>query len=559
MLVFPSNPDIGDVFGQWMWDGNKWTRASGWASFTLEGLSDVEFTEPVSAGELLGFSDGAWRNVTDLLANTLSVGGDATVHGALTLGNAPVTAMQAATKQYVDDSITAIPAPALAALSDTSLSNLAAGQALTFNGSAWVNANVFSPVVVNGAPGWTSLAVNASGQTAIDIWRTDLGVFIYGRDQSNGQQFVIEDIPQFVRFNVDNAASGMLLSTNGGSRLLIRPTGEVEINPFNQSNNGTALWVNGPTGTGQWAQVIQGGAGAQGFWVRAGTDSGNYCALFRDVTATTTYFQVMGDGSGMLGPPAARLNWNSAGRFAFGTAVTDPTKVKILGEPNAYALRADAGWSTTGGTGWAAVLTNIASNTGCANGVAIQAGTNRSDVALQVKDAAGNSLLALDGFGFWDISLPAASGYTSFTIWTPNPAGSNLMQIVGTPYNQVRFPNAQPTAAQYNTAMLVVSNLNQLCYFTSSARNKQDMRTMQRTQARALLGKLRAVTFRSKCEIDDPNITHCGLIAEEVASVAPALASYDSDGLPTGVAYNEIMAMMIPLLQELLGMEEQPC
>jgi len=75
---------------------------------------------------------------TDVL---LKSGG--TMTGALTLSGAPTQNLQAATKKYVDDSISAIPAPTtnLNALTDVDTSGVASGQILGWNGTSWVPVN----------------------------------------------------------------------------------------------------------------------------------------------------------------------------------------------------------------------------------------------------------------------------------------------------------------------------------------------------------------------------------------------------------------------------------
>jgi collagen type VII alpha len=72
---------------------------------------------------------------TDVLLKT---GG--TMSGALTLSGAPTLDLQAATKKYVDDSISAIPAPTtnLNALTDVDTTGVATGQLLGWNGTSWV-------------------------------------------------------------------------------------------------------------------------------------------------------------------------------------------------------------------------------------------------------------------------------------------------------------------------------------------------------------------------------------------------------------------------------------
>ena len=75
---------------------------------------------------------------TDVL---LKSGG--TMTGALTLSGVPTLDLHASTKKYVDDSISAIPAPTtnLDALTDVDLTGVTSGQLLGWNGTSWVPVN----------------------------------------------------------------------------------------------------------------------------------------------------------------------------------------------------------------------------------------------------------------------------------------------------------------------------------------------------------------------------------------------------------------------------------
>ena len=62
--------------------------------------------------------------------------------------------------------------------------------------------------------------------------------------------------------------------------------------------------------------------------------------------------------------------------------------------------------------------------------------------------------------------------------------------------------------------------------------------------------------YRGKCENDDPQAVNYGMIAEEVAEVDPQLVSYDDKGEPLAVQYERLALLLLPLVQELLGMDE---
>src|SRR5207249_4136613 len=87
----------------------------------------------------------------------------------------------------------------------------------------------------------------------------------------------------------------------------------------------------------------------------------------------------------------------------------------------------------------------------------------------------------------------------------------------------------------------------QLGTLTSSRRFKRDIEDMDKASEAIL--SLRPVAFRYKQELDAENIPQAGLIAEEVAEVAPDLVARDENGDIYTVRYEAVNAM---LLNELL-------
>jgi hypothetical protein len=83
----------------------------------------------------------------------------------------------------------------------------------------------------------------------------------------------------------------------------------------------------------------------------------------------------------------------------------------------------------------------------------------------------------------------------------------------------------------------------------SSGRLKESVKDMG--EASELLAKLRPVTFRYKKEIADAVDTRqYGLIAEEVAEVAPELVVTDAKGQPYAVRYNLLTPMLLNEVQK---------
>ncbi len=65
-----------------------------------------------------------------------------------------------------------------------------------------------------------------------------------------------------------------------------------------------------------------------------------------------------------------------------------------------------------------------------------------------------------------------------------------------------------------------------------------------------LLMKLRPVAFYYKPELDQTQTRQYGLVAEEVAKVAPQLVVYDKDGAPETVRYHFVNAMLLNAVQK---------
>jgi hypothetical protein len=69
---------------------------------------------------------------------------------------------------------------------------------------------------------------------------------------------------------------------------------------------------------------------------------------------------------------------------------------------------------------------------------------------------------------------------------------------------------------------------HQVMRSTSSERYKKNIETLEDKYADAVLG-LRPVWYKSKCEADNPDYSHWGLIAEEVAKVDPRLVTFRNE------------------------------
>jgi hypothetical protein len=95
---------------------------------------------------------------------------------------------------------------------------------------------------------------------------------------------------------------------------------------------------------------------------------------------------------------------------------------------------------------------------------------------------------------------------------------------------------------------VLVNGAGQLGTTTSSRRFKHQIADMGAESD--VLMKLRPVAFYYKPELDETQTRQYGLVAEEVAQVAPQLVVFDKDGAPQTVRYHFVNAMLLNEVQK---------
>ncbi len=77
-------------------------------------------------------------------------------------------------------------------------------------------------------------------------------------------------------------------------------------------------------------------------------------------------------------------------------------------------------------------------------------------------------------------------------------------------------------------------------------------------EASEVVMKLRPVTFRYREEVaQGEDVPEYGLIAEEVAEVAPELVAYDEDGEPYSVRYHVLPSLLLNEIQKQQRVNEE--
>ena len=230
-----------------------------------------------------------------------------------------------------------------------------------------------------------------------------------------------------------------------------------------------------------------------------------------------------------------------------------------------FALQAN----TTGSSNSAFGLDALASNTGNQNSAfgSSALGSNTTGLA---NSAFGSTALSQNptgsfnsGFGFAALSN-LAGGDTNIALGERAgfnlQTGSNNIYIgnfgAATESNTIRIGTSQTAAfmtgisgqTSASGVGVFVNSLGKLGTTTSSRRYKEGIVDM-RAESDVLM-RLRPVAFHYRPEYGETGIRQYGLVAEEVAEVAPELVVFDAEGQPETVRYHFVNAMLLNQVQK---------
>jgi len=175
------------------------------------------------------------------------------------------------------------------------------------------------------------------------------------------------------------------------------------------------------------------------------------------------------------------------------------------------------------------------------------AGTNSCNTAV------GNAALSALASGSGNIALGHSAGSANtggadnIYIGNVGAVETATIRIGGPAQTSAYMAGIYGGTVSGGTAVYIKSD-GQLGTTTSSARFKTGIADLGSTSD--VLYDLRPVTFEYKPEIDPLGITQYGLIAEEVAEVAPDLVIYDDAGDPYTVRYEQLVPLLLNELQE---------
>jgi hypothetical protein len=275
--------------------------------------------------------------------------------------------------------------------------------------------------------------------------------------------------------------------------------------------------------------------------------------------AYTLSINKTGHGNSALGYGALNANTTGIQNQAFGI---DALVANTTGNGNSAFGGAALAKNTTGGssatTGGNSAFGNFALSTSSTAGgnsafgySALTAATTGNDnvavgaAALAKLTTGGNNIAIGTGAGG---NLDAAESNDIY-IGSSGIAGeSNTIRI-----GYIGTITAAAIAGIYGKASasgveVLVNAAGQLGTTTSSRVFKHQIVDMG--EASDVLMKLRPVAFNYKPEIDQTQTRQYGLVAEEVAQVAPQLVVFGEDGAPQSVRYHFVNAMLLNEVQK---------
>ena len=349
-----------------------------------------------------------------------------------------------------------------------------------------------------------SILLISSALLAFPAWAGDVEVQL-----GAGDGFVIKDSTDTERWRVDE--SGNL--TRSGSLFLHEGSSSVFLGPLAGSAN---------------SEFYNSGFGTQSLGVNTTGSRNSAFGAYALVDNTTA-----GDNSA-FGTSALGANSTGARNSAFGSQTLD----------------ANTTASNNSAFGWKSLTAN---STGTQNsafgGQALLGNTTESG-----NSAFGFNALSSLSSGNTNIGVGLAAGGQLTT-------GSNNIYIgnvgAGTESGQLRIgalgvqTNAFVAGIAGNVvtgSAVLVSGTGELGVAASSLRFKYAVRDLG--DSSGMLMSLRPVTFRYREEYVGPDdTTHFGLIAEEVAKVAPGLVHFDDEGRPFSVRYEFLAPLLLNELQ----------
>lgn len=438
-----------------------------------------------------------------------------------------------------------------AASGDVSLGlrTCAADQVLKSSGSAWAcaadaDADTGVNAVVNGGGVTGSIASRTLTLGSTATAANTAGAIVARDGSGNFAAGTITSAGNLALPNTTSASVGVI--TKGGTPFL--------------HNAGTANTFIG-AGAGNQASPGVGNTAVGSNALAAASTGASNSAFGRDALSSNT-----GLNNSAFGAYALDTNTTGGSNSAFGYSALAANTVGSynsgFGQRALASNTTGLGNSAFGGdalalttTGeWNAAFgdTALGSNVAGDNNSAHGSGALSSLATGSDNTAQGYAALPFLASGDRNVAIGSRAGWNL-------TGGSNNIYIanigVASESNTIRIGESQSAtyidgisgATSASGVAVFVNSTGKLGTVTSSARYKEGIADMARESE--VLMKLRPVSFYYRDELDETHTRQYGLVAEEVAEVAPELVVRDEAGAPQTVRYHFVNAMLLNEVQ----------
>jgi hypothetical protein len=267
-----------------------------------------------------------------------------------------------------------------------------------------------------------------------------------------------------------------------------------------------------------------------------------------------------------FGEFALHENTTGSANSAFGLrALAESTTASYNSAFGNYALESNTTGPNNSAFGDQALLSNtigednsafgngaLYSNTTGSYNSAFGEGALHSSTIADQNTAFGSGALFGLSTGNQNIAVGQAAGASltsgSNNIYIGNMGASPESNTIRIGSNQTATYIAGIYGATTAGSAVYVASDGRLGTTPSSRRYKEQIVDM--SVESDVLMKLRPVSFYYRQELDDTHLRQYGLVAEEVAEVAPGLVAYDEDGVPQTVRYHFVNAMLLNEVQK---------
>ena len=433
--------------------------------------------------------------------------------------------------------------------------------ALVVNGSGFFNAAFgYDALAVNTATGSSAFGASALELNTSGAENSAFGYAALINNTTTSFNTAIGYNALYSNTGNSNTATGdraLYANTNGGNNTAI---GTVSLLNNTSGNNNTAVGHQTLIANSQSSDNTAVGYEA----LQNNTAAGNTATGSGALNANT-----IGNGNAAYGYQALYSNTSSSGNAAFGYQALYSNNNNGFGN-SAFGYQALYSSNSSGGNTGIGYLALYSDNTGLNNTA------NGADALFDNTSGSGNTAIGEESLEFNttgssntavgqiallnlssganNIAIGAGAGDTlqngSFDIYIGHQGVANESNTIriGGPGVIGTYISGIIGKASANGTTVFINSQNQLGTTTSSRRYKHEIVDMAAESD--VLMKLRPVSFYYKPELDDTQTRQYGLVAEEVAQVAPQLVLFNEDGKPETVRYHFVNAMLLNEVQK---------